>query len=285
VDVGAHRLHCLIHGEGAPTVVFDSPMGASSLGWALVQPEAAKFTKTLAYDRAGYGWSESGPRPRSSGQIVGELHELLERAQMPKPYILVGASLGGCHVRLYAWRYPKEVAGLILVDPAHEDQFIRSPSSRPGAAPLRVFQLASRLGVLRLAKMPVDIAGMNVLPLEQQAAAAAVGYKTSAVDAIYAETTALEQSFSEIRQARASAGKTPMGDRPVIVLTRKEEPAPVGEEAALYSTWVDLHRELAAESSRGQQVFVEQSGHFIAVDQPAKVVEAIREMVELIRNP
>jgi pimeloyl-ACP methyl ester carboxylesterase len=269
---------------GGATVVFDSPVGASSLGWALVQPEVAKSARTLAYDRAGYGWSDLGLRPRSSERIVAELHELLRSSNVPKPYVLVGASFGACNVRLYALRYPEEVAGLVLMDPAHEDQFIRSPSTNPNVVPLRVFQLASRLGIMRLAGLPVDIAGVHVLPPDLQRMATAVGFRTSAVDAIVAETAAIDESFSEVRRARVSAGRTPLRDLPLIVLTRGEETPPGGEEAALYATWVDLHRELAGDSTLGRQVIVEKSGHFIAVDRPASVVEAVREVVQLARK-
>lgn len=227
VTVQDHRVHALLQGEGVPTVVFDAPVGASSLGWALVQPEVVKFTSTLAYDRAGYGWSEPGPRPQSSGRIVGELHELLEQSHLPKPYILVGASLGGCNARLYAFRYPREVAGLVLVDSAHEEQFNRAPPEKPSVTPLRIFQLASRLGIMRLAGMPVDIAGMGVLKPGAQAAAEAVGYRTSAVDAIVAETAAIEQSFAEVRQGKASAGTPPWETCPYSSsLTGKRRPRP-----------------------------------------------------------
>lgn len=137
---------------------------------------------------------------------------------------------------------------------------------------------------MRLAGLPVDVAGMNVLPPDAQRTATAIGYRTRAVDAIFAETAAVEESFAEMRQARVAAGKTPLRDLPLIVLTRREETPPSGEEAVLCSTWVELHRELAAESTIGRQVIVEKSGHFVAVDQPAKVVEAIREVVERARK-
>jgi pimeloyl-ACP methyl ester carboxylesterase len=216
--------------------------------------------------------------------MVAELHELLRRSQVPPPYVLVGASLGGCNLRLFALRYPEEVAGIVLVDAAHEDQFIQSPSSKPQLMPLRIFQLASRLGIMRLAGLPVDIAGMNVLPPDPQRIATAIGYRTSGVDAIVAETAAIEQSFAQVRQARVSAGRTPLGHLPLIVLTHQGETPLVGEDAAQYATWVALHRDLAAESTQGRQVIVQNSGHFIAVDQPDRVIDAIREVVERARK-
>jgi pimeloyl-ACP methyl ester carboxylesterase len=284
VMVEGRRLHSLVQGQGGPAVVFDAPVGSSSFGWALVQPEVAKLTRTLAYDRAGYGWSDRGPRPRSSGQMVAELHELLRRSQVPPPYVLVGASLGGINIRLFALRYPAEVVGIVLVDPAHEDQFTQSPSAKPQTMALRIFQLASRLGIMRLAGMPVDIAGMNVLPPDPQRTATAIGYRTSAVDAIFAETAAIDQSFAEVRRARVSAGKAPLGHLPLIVLTHEGETPLVGEEAAQYAIWVALHRSLATESSQGRQVVVPKSGHFIAVDQPDRVIDAIREVLERARK-
>jgi pimeloyl-ACP methyl ester carboxylesterase len=284
IEIAGRRFHVQLRGEGAPTVVFDAPLGASSLGWELVAPEVATFTRTFVFDRGGYGWSDPGPEPRSSGQIVAELHELLERSHVAKPYVLVGASVGACNARLFAFRYPGEVAGLVLVDPAHEDQFSRmSSDKRPPMFPLRLFQGAARLGVLRLAGMPVDIAGLNVLGPDLQPAARAVGFRTDAVDAIVDETAALDIGFEEVRQARKAAGAVPLADLPVIVLTHhSEDPVPEADAAA-YATWVELHAELAKESSRGRQVIVPKSGHFIAVDQPAAVVDAIREVVATAR--
>jgi pimeloyl-ACP methyl ester carboxylesterase len=284
VELAGRRFHVQVRGEGEPTVVFDAPLGASSLGWELVAPEVAKFTRTFVFDRGGYGWSDPGPEPRSSGQIVAELHELLARSLVPKPYVLVGASVGGCNMRLYAFRYPSDVAGLVLVDPAHEDQFSRmSADKRPPMFPLRLFQGAVRLGILRLAGMPVDIAGMNVLGPDLQPAANAVGFRTDAVDAIVNETAVLDLGFDEVRQARKAAGALPLGDLPVIVLTQLSEEPPQGDEAKAYAVWVELHAELAKESSKGRQVIVPKSGHFIAVDQPASVVDAIREVVDTAR--
>jgi pimeloyl-ACP methyl ester carboxylesterase len=129
VDVGGYRLHIHSTGDGGPgpTVVLDAGWLDCSLNWCLVQPEVAKFARVCAYDRAGMGWSDVGPLPRDSRQIVRELHMLLKNAGVPGPYVLVGHSFGGGNVRLFAHEYPQEVAGLVLVDSVAEDQWPRLP--------------------------------------------------------------------------------------------------------------------------------------------------------------
>src|SRR5713226_519244 len=113
IDVGGYRLHINCTGTGSPTVILDAGLGGTSLDWSKVQPAVAHFTRVCSYDRAGYGWSDTGPGPRTSQQIVKELHLLLMHAQISGPYILVGHSLGGLNMRLYAYRYPGEVAGMV----------------------------------------------------------------------------------------------------------------------------------------------------------------------------
>src|SRR5215472_10435673 len=114
-------------GEGSPTVVLDSGLGVPAVGWNHVQAETAKFTRVCSYDRAGYGWSGVTTAPRTSAQIVKELHALLEAAHEKGPFILVGHSFGGFNVRVYNGQYPAEVAGMVLVDASHEDQLQRMP--------------------------------------------------------------------------------------------------------------------------------------------------------------
>jgi pimeloyl-ACP methyl ester carboxylesterase len=128
VDAGGYRLHVACQGEGGPTVVMEAATGETGLLWSLVQPGVAQTTRTCVYDRAGLGWSDPSPRPRTAAVMVEELRSLLASAEVPGPYVVVGHSFGGLLVRLYAARYPQEVAGLLLVDSAHEDQYRRAPS-------------------------------------------------------------------------------------------------------------------------------------------------------------
>lgn len=134
-DVGGYRLNLRCEGSGSPVVVMDAGGGDTLQTWDWVVPEVKKVTRVCAYDRAGLGKSDPGPTPRTSDQIVKELRELLGRARISPPYVLVGHSFGGLNVRLYAARNPAQVAGLVLVDatpedfPAIEDS-LRTPAER-----------------------------------------------------------------------------------------------------------------------------------------------------------
>jgi pimeloyl-ACP methyl ester carboxylesterase len=120
VAAGGHKLNLLVGGKGTPTIVFEAGFGAGLASWSTVQSNIAKFARTVSYDRAGIGQSEAGPKPRAAKQIAEELHLALEKAGLGPPYILVGHSFGGIYVRVFADRYPKEVAGMVLIDPSQE---------------------------------------------------------------------------------------------------------------------------------------------------------------------
>jgi len=120
IDASGHNLNLLVGGEVTPTVVFEAGFGAGLTSWSTVQSNIAKFARTVSYDRAGIGQSEAGPKPRAAKQIALELHTALQNAGIGPPYVLVGHSFGGIYVRVFADMYPKEVAGIVLIDPSQE---------------------------------------------------------------------------------------------------------------------------------------------------------------------
>jgi pimeloyl-ACP methyl ester carboxylesterase len=133
VDVGGWRLHLNCAGQARtsrPTVILEAGAGDFSVDWSLVQPGVARFARVCSYDRAGSGWSDLGPRPRTMHQIVFELHKLLEKAGERPPYVLVGHSYGGGLVRLYQSTYPADVAGVVLVEAAGDDPWRKTPEKR-----------------------------------------------------------------------------------------------------------------------------------------------------------
>jgi pimeloyl-ACP methyl ester carboxylesterase len=153
--VGGYRLHLHCSGAGFPVVVFDAALGGSSISWTLVQPRIAALTRACAYDRAGFGWSDAGPMPRTAGLIARELLALLDRAGEPPPYVLVGHSFGALVVRLFAARHPELTAGLVFVDPAHpEDWLYPSPVEQANIARGRRLcaqgARAARFGIARV---------------------------------------------------------------------------------------------------------------------------------------
>jgi pimeloyl-ACP methyl ester carboxylesterase len=154
VDVGGHRLHIACVGQGGPTVVLDAALGNMSAHWARVQQEVARTTRVCAYDRAGLGWSEPGPGPRDADHITSELHTLLGNAGIPGPYVMVGHSFGGLYTQLFAARYPEQVAGVVLVESSHPQQFTRLPDGPQNYEMARrmytIAPVLARLGVVRL---------------------------------------------------------------------------------------------------------------------------------------
>src|SRR5215211_6575363 len=121
VEVNGHRMHINCVGEGSPTVILEAANLGISAHWIRVQQQLARTTRVCAYDRAGLGWSERGPEPRDVSQISSELHTLLTGAGTEGPYVLVGHSYGGLYARMYAARYPNQVAGVVLVDSSHPE--------------------------------------------------------------------------------------------------------------------------------------------------------------------
>src|SRR5215207_2258679 len=286
VDVGDYSLHLYCTGEGgAPTVVMDSGLGGTVLDWQLVQPEVAKFMRVCTYDRAGMGWSDPGAQPRTSQQIVKELHTLLGNAGVQGPYVLVGHSFGGTNVQVYASQYPDEVAGMVLVDSALEDERTVTLTKSLQPSPV-LLKILATIGVTRLSyTLGGEAPGLTSPNLVDEQAAISSHRKD--VFAAADETSSLEESFDENRAAPMS-----LGDKPLIVLTAGPLPLEVLTSGGLSQEQArhldELHSESQADltqrSQNAKQFIAEDSGHYIHVEQPDLVIDAIREVVEAARN-
>jgi pimeloyl-ACP methyl ester carboxylesterase len=283
IEIGGYRLHISRQGQGGPAVIMDAGVGGTGLHWALVQPEIAKLTQTVAYDRAGLGWSDKAPQPRSFERMVEELHTLLKEANIPAPYVLVGHSFGGIIVRQFARRYPELVIGLVLIDSAHEEQYQRFPEPLREMAPrmlkaMQIMKLLPALGItaLKPAMMPLD----KRVPL----AIAEADRATRIWGASHIETT--------LKETEAVIFDPPdkletLGGLPLIVLSHGvAQPMPnVSAEVntAYEQIWQQMQRELAALSSNSQHIIVEGAGHDIQLERPQVVVQAIQQILERVR--
>ncbi len=291
INIGSHQLHLYSIGEGNPSVIFESGGASWSLDWNMVQTEVAKFTNACSYDRAGFGWSDPGPTPRTSEQIVTELHTLLTKAEIKKPYILVGASYGGHTVRLFAKKYPEEVAGVILLDARHEAINSKMPPAwkkleASGKGMYRFMLLASRLGLLNvLGKLMGEKAAPPIVmktPSEIRTTYLEVGFQPKYFQSNLDELAASRESDKQLSVSGS------LGNIPLIVL-RHGIPdlfagMPVEQAKQAEIVWQELQAELANLSSNSQMIVAEKSGHGIQIDQPRLVVDAVLQMVESVRR-
>ena len=298
VRVNKGQMHIHVTGEGTPTVVFESGMGASCLSWTLVQPQVAQFTRAASYDRAGQGWSDPAREPRTARQIAQELHTLLDATGVPGPYVLVGHSFGGYVNRAFVHMYRNEVVGMVLVDSVHPAEW-----ENPTPEQLRTIEVGlryawvaawlARLGLVRycLARLA------RGSPRLGWAAASAFGVGTAAaVQRIAGEIRKLPapilpivrefwsqpKNFMSLGEhvaalpvsAAQAAAVSSLGDLPLVVLSGDHHAAPD----------VDRQRDLAQLSSRGRHLVASDSGHWIHLDHPELVTSATRQVVTSARS-
>jgi pimeloyl-ACP methyl ester carboxylesterase len=298
IEIELHRhlnLYCI--GTGIPTVIFESGLADDTHSWNLVQPEIAKRTRACAYDRAGVGFSDPARRAGTSANMVDDLHRLLRRASIKPPYVLVGHSYGGMSVVLYAYHYPKEVAGMVLVDPALENQVrhVRRnfPSYdksfvQPTLQDLRDCVIAATAGFVPGTK-PYEKCLPQPIPMSSDPISA-VRF-TQALSPAHQRATLSEfeslmtgRSGEQLRAARRS-----FHDMPLIILA-----IPLGrqllvpdetqaQQDAIHAARGGELEALVHRSTRGVFHFVPDGGHYIQSDQPAVVVDSIREVLEQVR--
>ena len=301
VSVGTHRLHIRCEGDGVPSVIFDAALGGSSLSWTLVQPAVARVTRACSYDRAGFGWSDAGPLPRTAGRIADELHSLLRAASVPKPYVLVGHSYGGLVMRVYAARHRDEVAGLVLIEPAVPEEWgqptderraliargVRlcgygTMAARHGLAHL--VSILMRLGALSAARLLVGLVSRGGLRREDEEILAPVWKLPPDVRAVLREMwtqpkffEALGSQIETICESATELMRIDPGDYrdvPLVVISSaRADEARLKADAAL-----------AQRSRRGRHILADESGHWVPLDAPQAVIDAIVALIERIRD-
>jgi len=299
IDLGGWRLHLNCTGEqrpAQPTVILEAGAGGFSVDWSLVQPEVARFARVCSYDRAGAGWSDLGPRPRTLRQITWELHELLRRAGERPPYVLVGHSYGGTLARQYTFTYRDEVAGIVFDESGHErgtmvfrnGQMIRLVDSATGrpvpepktSGPLRIADIppAIRAQIEQAAQQMVKQAGRPGLPPDAQRMRT---WSYGQLEHWAANDNPFEGEELAALLARWSTKPHAFGDMPIVVLSRGR---PESADTVREREHERGQAELLTLSRRARQVIARRAGHGILIEEPEVTIAAIRDVLAAARR-
>ena len=289
VDIGGRKIQLDCRGSGSPTVVLIHGLDTGgALSWSAVHDSIARTTRTCAYSRAGILWSDPTPAFTPTG-MAEDLHAALEKGGEKPPFVLVGHSLGGPISLIYTSHYGDQVAGLVMVDASHPDQFARFKAigiSTENVA-LKAIKVAASLswtGVVRA--LAGEGKPMPNQPLE--AARAQNAWTPRSISGAMNEMNALDTILAEASTARD------LGDRPLIVLTAMR-PVSAAERKALGVTeeqagkqkelWLEMHREETQWSTAGRQIVLTDASHYIQFDRPDVVISAVRDVVTAVRTP
>jgi pimeloyl-ACP methyl ester carboxylesterase len=287
VDIGGRRIQMDCRGSGSPTVVLESGLDyMGSLSWAAVHDSIATTTRVCAYSRAGILWSDRSKATYTAASVATDLHAALTAAGERTPFVMVGHSIGGPYVTVFTSMYPTDVAGLVLVDPSHPDQFpkleaISGMNMKPMPGQLALGVKLRWTGVVRMmADAPVNT--------PESAAKAAKAFMPRSLKALLHEVRGVDSTLAAMGRART------LGDRPLVVLSAMKGMSPeelkmmgltAEQGEGITQALTHLHDDEATWSTRGTNELVPDAGHYIQLDRPAVVVAAVRRVVEDVRTP
>ncbi len=298
IEAGSLRLHLNEQGEGAPLVLLEAGIAASSLSWTLVQPRIAEFTRVVSYDRAGLGWSDRCRIPRTVPQMVFELSAVLHKANLFPPYVLAGHSFGGLLIRAYAHLKPGEVSGLVFVDPVSFEFWANCDSRerrrlQHGVRLSRRGAFLAKLGIVRAA-LAALVSGARLFP--KLIARASAGQGSKLLERLVGEVQKLPPAVWPMIRAHWSRPKCFEGMAayldclPASAQAILQMPVPSGVPFIVLSASTATEAELAErdawvqQSEKARHVRVDNCGHWLPLERPDAVVAAVRELVELARS-
>ena len=275
--MGGHRLHIHRQGTGSPAVIIDAGLSGTSYDWEAVAAEIAKFTQVCTHDRAGYGWSDPGPRPRTSQRAVEELRALLQKAGIKPPFILLGHSWAGLNARLYASTYSDDVTALILVDAVNTDLL---PDTEPLGHVSNLFAFlnrTARLGTPRLAMPRFINAPLNDLP--------ALEFRRSMLSRTKSAQAIHDELADQLNWLSVPAALNPLGDKLVVVISRLiEEADTVGGAGAMARHWLQGQQALIGVSKNCKMIVSKTKDHNLQFSETGLLVDAVRELVGSLRS-
>jgi len=272
VDVGGHRLYLACRGTGSPTVVLENGLGEHTPSWAWIVKDVAPGTRVCVYDRAGQGWSESATGRQDGVQLAADLHTLLQRAAVPGPYVLAGHSVGGTYALIFAARYPRQVAGMVLLDSSTPRQLTALPDYRATYSTYRrlsaLLPPLARVGLLRL----VTAGAFDGLPPQARSQELALTVTARGLSGQLAEWSELPAAFTQAQTLIGLHGK------PLIVVT-----AGRGQQTG----WSAAQDQLARLSTNSLHRVVSGADHTALLYNKAMSAnssQAIRDVVSAIRT-
>ena len=281
--VNGHRMHLYCTGSGNPTVVLDSGLGDDWLIWQKVQPVLSTFTRACSYDRAGLGWSDPQPGPHGALTISEQLGELLDKAQVPRPIILVGHSAGGLYARAFASKYPAQVSGLVLVDTSSPEAFHAFPDRRERdmlreARHRKAFWLWL-YAVTGLQRLSGECDGKTRKGLEEYASLARTeACRPSFVNGWLGEWDYFEDSADEVAKLSCC------GNLPMLVISRDPEFLEPDADPKRNAVWDSVQENLKRLSTRSIRIVARNSGHYVMIDRPDLITNNVRQLVFEIRG-
>jgi pimeloyl-ACP methyl ester carboxylesterase len=280
------RLNALLTGEGPVTVILAAGGGGSTINWGYVQAALSRDFRVFAYDRAGMGFSDPGPLPRTTGRSVDDLRAALNALGLTPPYVIAGHSMGSFDARLFAFRYPDEVIGMVLVDPRGDALIERLSAASPGF-PGRYREegqtLRRKAAIAARGAQPGSPEYAEIVQPDDPLLTPAVNaaFRALALRPSYWRTVLSEgRCLDEVSPGELGAARRPL-KIPLIVLTASRPPGEGDtpeETRAMVEMWRTSHDELAALSTRGERRDVADVGHMIPTERPDVVVAAIREV-------
>lgn len=293
VDIGGRRINLQCSGSGAPTVVLMSGLASWSIVWYKTQPEIANRTRVCSFDRASYGFSDPAAQPQIVPDVPEDLHAALKAAQVPGPYVLVGHSLGGIEARMFAQRWPHEVAGMVIVDSSPAGEMLIE-AELPGVDDA----LSLELLIPRYLECALVVARekpsstrfkecMLPLPSDAPAALRKIWPRFFTLDRF---TTMASLLSSLATHRHDGVDRLNLGDKPLVVLSMDVDVCCSGDPSQnkfwqnYKSLWYAQHEALARMSSRGAHRVVEGSGHSIMLDKPQAIIDAVDEVLRQLRD-
>jgi pimeloyl-ACP methyl ester carboxylesterase len=289
VRIGRRRqLNVRLTGEGTPTVILSAGGRGSTIHWLLVQEQLSRTHRVLSFDRAGMGFSDPGPMPRTTGHVVDDLRAALSALGVPPPYVLVGHSMGSFDVRLHAFRHLEEVLGIVLVDPRGDRHYERLAVASPSFVAQHHEEVRrSRRNAAVAARRPEPGSPeyQALVPPDDPQLTPAVNaaLRDAALRPSFWRTTVSEgKHLDKTSAAELARAKRPLGTMPLIVLTAGQPPFPGSmpdEIAAIMALWKSSHDEMAGLSDNGVRRDVPGVGHMIPTERPDVVIDAIREVI------